>query len=519
MKKLLAFSLAAMMLFAAVACANGTEPAGTQAGTQTGSTQGGQSAGANDRELVVGLVKTNTNFDPYGAYGDEQYGFFQVYDTLVYRDANGALVPSAAEEVIISEDGREYLFKIRDGITFSNGTTLDADDVVFNLETGVESSYTNSMVEDIETIEKVDDKTVKVIIKNPSLAFLEKLTYIFLVEDETYKSLGSEFGKTAETVIGSGPYIVTEWKSGEMVRFKANEDYFRGAPSIKNVLFKTITDSNAAVIALQTGDIGLYIRDVPDQALADVEKNDKLTLTRFSSYVFQDIIMNCSVEPFNDLRLRQAVAYGVDRQKMLNIATDGTGTIVDYPGGPDYNGNPLIKAFPEYDLEKAKALVKEAGYEGLEVTIKTMETEPWPKLATALQGELSAIGINASVEILEMNAYSMTIWQNYDYEIAISRYWSITKDMGELMDLVRPGHSMNFSVYVNDAVTDPITRGLGEQDPEKRKAAFAEAVNIFTPDIPLIPLYYTQGTRAYSSDLTIEPTCVQYDHIYFYSWK
>ncbi|MEL7563418.1 MAG: ABC transporter substrate-binding protein [Dehalobacterium sp.] len=471
-----------------------------------------------NKELIVGVVKANSNFDPYGSYGDETYGHMQVYDTLVIKDKDGAIAPSLAEKYEVSPDGLTYTFFLRQGVKFSNDTDFTAADAKFSIDKGIESSYTNWVMAGVAGSEIVDDYTVKITLNKADVSFLEKLTWIYLVSEAAYQQFGDQYGKTAEAIIGTGPYVVKEWKAGELVVFEANPNYFLGAPDIKKVSFKTISDANAAVIALQTGEIGLYLKDIPGIAVNSIGTNDKLTLTHYSSYVFMDVLMNCQTGIFTDPRLRKAVAYGVDRGKMLQVGTEGQGTIVDYPGGPDYMGNPNVNNFYQVDVEKAKALVKEAGMEGKTVTIKTMDTDPWPKLATALQDDLGKIGLVAKVEQIEMNAYSQDVWQKANYEIAISRYWSGTKDMSETMSLLETGGSMNFSKYSNPLIDPYLVKASAEMDTEVRKQLYTEAIKIFTEDVPLIPLYYTQGNRAYSKDLVIEEGNVQYDHIYYYRW-
>lgn len=487
-------------------------------GQKTNEPAESEDQGNADKELVVGVIAANSNFDPYGSYGDETLGHMQVYDTLVIKDKDGNIAPSLAEYEV-SPDGMTYTFSLKKDVKFSDGTEFKASDAKFSIEKGIESSFTNWAMTGVAGCEVVDEYTIKVNLKKPDLSSLEKLTWINIVSEAAYNKFGDQYGKTIESVVGTGPYILKEWQPGQECTFEANPDYFQGAPDINKVKFKSISDANAAVIALQTGEIGLYLKDVPGMAVDALAKNEKVTLTPFSSYVFMDVLLNCETGAFTDINLRQAVAYAVDREKMLQVGTEGQGTVVDAPGGPDYIGNPNVKTWYQMDQEKAKQLVKEAGMESKTITIMTMSTDPWPKLATALQDDLTKIGLNVKVEQLEMNAYSEKIWQKADYEIAISRYWSGTKDMSETMSLLESGGSMNFSKYSNPAIDPFLAKGSVEMDTEVRKQLYTEALKIFTQDVPLVPLYYTQGTRAYSRDLVIDEGNVQYDHIYNYQWK
>jgi peptide/nickel transport system substrate-binding protein len=483
------------------------------------SSPAGPLSAAEKRELVVGVVQVTNNFDPYGAYGDEAYGHMQVYDTLVNRDKDGRIIGSAAESWRISPDGKTYTLKLKRGVRFTNGSAFDAKDAKFNVDKGKESPYTNWAMAGVDKCEAVDDSTVLITLTNPDISFMEKLTWLYLVDKETYEAAGGDYGKTAETTVGSGPYKLVEWKPGEMALFEANEDYFAGKAKIERARFESMSDANAAIISLQTGETGLYIHDVPSISIASLSKNANVKVTSYPSYVFMDVLMNCEKGTFADLRARRAVALGVDREKMFLIGTEGQGVIVDYPGGPDYTGNPNTKIFPERNADEAAEIVKDTGLQGKSITIKTMDTDPWPKLATALQDDLNNIGFDAKVEILDNSTYSQEVWQNGNYEIAISRYWSGTKDMSEVMNLLETGHSMNFSHYSNRELDPLLVDAAAVSDPAERAKIYEKAARLFSPDFPLIPLFYTNGSRAYSSELSVDEGSVQYDRIYYYSWK
>lgn len=486
---------------------------------------GGQpdsSGGSADRELVVGIAKVNSNFNPYTSYGDDTYGQMQVYDTMVIKDAAGAIIPGVASWTV-SDDGCVYTFTIRDDVKFSNGAPFTVDDAVFNMEKAIESSYTNWIMVGVEDIAKVDDASFTISLASPDVTFLEKLTWVYLVSKDAYEAAGDEYGLDAAGIVGSGPYTLSEWIPGEKAVFLANEDYWQGPPSVKKAVFQTMSDDNAAVISLQTGEIGLFIKDVPSVSLPTLQADEKITVTSFGSYVFLDIILNCQNGIFADKAVRQAVAYGVDRDKMLTVGTEGLGYKVDYPGGPDYYANPLLEdVFYQYDPDKAAQMLEEAGLTGQTVTIRTMDTSPWPKLATALQDDLNKMGFDAKVEQLDYTAYSEQVWSNNDFEIAIGRYWSGTKDIGEVlyhMLSASDGALANFQLYENPEIEPYLQEGLSTSDLDARKEIYSDVIDIFVEDVPLIPLYYTNGSRAYSSDLTIDENLVQYDRLFYYSWK
>jgi peptide/nickel transport system substrate-binding protein len=472
------------------------------------------------KEMVVGVVKVNGTFDPYSsAYGSDDFASKQIYDSLVMRDNNGKIAPYLAESWEMSDDSKTIEFKLKQGVKFTNGAEFTSEDAKFNIETARVTPTTEWSMSGVESCEAVDKYTLRVTLKEPDMSFFEKLAWMNFVNKAFYEEKGAQYGMTVENIVGTGPYTVKEWTPGEMALLAANEDYFLGAPKIKAARYKTISDSNAAVIALQTGELSMYNLDVPSVSIDELSGSDAVTVTSFPSYVFMDILLNCKDGLFADIRLRQAVALGVDREKMLQVGTEGHGEIVDHPGGPDYIGNPNVKLLGGMDQDRARQLVEEAGAAGAKISIKTQDTDPWPKLATALQDDLNKIGFDASVEMLDTNGYGQEIWTNYNYEIAISRYWSGTKEMAELMALLESGNPMNFSQYSNPAADPLIREAASISDEDRRKELYSEAIRLIMPEIPLVPLYYSYGSRAYSSALDIDPGWVEYDKVFYYSWK
>jgi len=485
--------------------------------------------GNEDKEMVVGIPKITDSFDFYNTTnGFESISMAQIYDTLVIKDSTGKTVPSLAESFEISDDGKTYTFHLKQGVKFSNGKEFKASDAKYSLDQAMASSWTSWCYASVDNCEIVDDYTIKLNMKTPNVGFMEYLANVYycaMLSEETVKEFGDQYGKTVESSIGTGPYILKEWKPGEYCVFEANPEYFRGAPAIKRVKLKTITDVNAAIIGLQTGEIHAYYNDIPGISYDTVSKDEKLSVETYPSTIFFEVIMNTETGPFADVRMRQAVAYAVDREQMLIVGAEGQGVVADYPGGRQgYTaGDPGLKTWYSLDLEKAKQLIKEAGMEGKNVTIKTYATEPYPKLATILQDALTKIGLTAEVLQMERGAFIDEALTKGDFEIGICRWAAGTKDMDEIMfgslATASIGAAGNWSWYSNPAVDELLTKAAGETDEEARKQLYADIIKIYTEDVPQIPLYYPNGSRAYSKDLVIEKGNTEYDRFFDYAWS
>ncbi|MEL7563416.1 MAG: ABC transporter substrate-binding protein [Dehalobacterium sp.] len=482
-----------------------------------------------DQEMVVGIPKITDSFDFYNtANGFESISMSQIYDTLVIKDSSGQTVPSLTEKFDISDDGKTYTFYLRKDVKFTNGKDFKASDAKYSLDQAMASSWTSWCYASVESCEIVDDYTIKINMKTPNVGFLEYLANIYycaMLSEETVKEFGDQYGKTVETTVGTGPYILKDWKPGEYCAYEANPDYFKGAPKIQKVKLKTISDVNAAVIGLQTGEIHAYFNDIPGISYETLSKDEKLSVATYPSTIFFEVIMNTQNGKFADVRLRQAVAYAVDRQQMLIVGAEGLGATADYPGNRQgfTAGDPELQTWYDLDLEKAKQLVKEAGMEGQAVTIKTYATEPYPKLATVLQDTLNQIGMKAEVLQMERSAFIDEALTKGEFEIGICRWAAGTKDMDEIMfgslATASIGAAGNWSWYSNPQVDELLTKAAGETDPEARKGLYGEAIKIYTQDVPQIPLFYPDSSRAYSKNLVIEEGNAEFDRFYDYAWS
>jgi len=483
-----------------------------------------------DKEMVVGIPKITDSFDFYNTTnGFESVSMSQIYDTLLIKDSTGKIVPSLAEKFEVSQDGMTYTFYIKKGVKFTNGLEFKASDAKYSIEQAMASPYTSFGYTSIKDCALVDDYTIKLNMKTPDVGFPQYLAnymYCAMLSQETVGKYGQEYGKSVESTVGTGPYILKEWKPGEQLVYEANPDYFKGAPAIKRVRMKTITDVNASIIALQTGEINAYFNDIPGINYDAVSKAEKTNLVTFQSRTFFECIMNCKTGPFADVRLRQAVAYAVERGQMLIVGAEGRGAVANYPGNRQgyTDGDPALKdTWYPVDLEKARQLVKEAGMEGKTITIKTYATDPYPKLATILQDALTKIGLTAEVQQMERGAFIDEVLTKGQFEIGVCRWAAGTTDMDEIMygslATTSVGPAGNWSLYSNPAMDEILMKAKAETNPEARKQLYADAIKIYTRDVPQIPLYYPDGSRAFTKDLVIDQGNVEYDRFFDYKWS
>lgn len=514
--------LLCMLLLVTVAGCGQEKPSDT--GTTSAAQSGGDSTA--ERVLEAAVTVVNNTYDPWAApnaYDD--IGRMQIYDTLIFKDEAGDLVPSLAESWKWAEDALSVTFKIKQGVKFHNGDELKASDVKFSLDTASNSNSYSTYFSNIDRIEVDDDYTVTIYLNSPNVALLEVLmTFGQIVNEQVYKNAGDQVGTTMDSVVGTGPYKLVEWSPGEYAVYEANDAYFMGEPNVKKAKVITIADANSATISLQTGSVDAYLQTLPAISITSLKQDSNLTVSDITSKRLYYLGMNNERGPFADnALLREAIACGVDRDALNSIANEGLGEIVYYPGGPDYSGQPGVKGSGyQYDPDRARELVKQAGAEGLSFTISLENSGCLAELATALQSQFREIGLNASVDILEVNAYLKDVYSEGNYDMFISFTTAKTKDMDTVWtnlfhtDNIGQGNSARYS---NNQMDQIIEEARGETDPEARKELYAQGVKIFDEDIPMLALFYEYANRAYSNELTVQPGMAEYDNLYYYNWK
>ena len=481
-------------------------------------------------DITIGIPKLTESFDFYNTTnGYESYSMTQVYDSLVEKDEDGQITGSLAESYEVSDDGTVYTFYLHEGVLFSDGTELKASDVVYSMNCAIESAYTSWIYEPlVESCTALDDYTVEIVLVKGSISFLDYLSninYFAVLSEAAVTEMGDEYGTSVDTIVGTGAYIVTDWKSGEYIDYEANENYFKGEPAIKNIRLKYLSDSSTAMIALQTGEIAAYFDDVPGVSYEDISSASNLEVVDYASTVYFEIIMNCETGIFADAEVRQAVAMAVNRESMMIVGTEGYGEVADYPGDRSgyTEGDPELEdVWYEVDTEAAAAIIEEKGLTGTTVTIKTYADDPYPALATILQDALSTIGFDAEVLQMERSALIDEVMEKGDYEIGIVRWAAGTTDMDEIwygsLDTDSIGSSGNWSWYSNADLDTILEEAGSETDSDARKALYEEAIAIFLEDVPQIPLYYPNGSRAYNAGLTIADGLVEYNKFFDYSY-
>ncbi|WP_332603749.1 peptide-binding protein [Bacillus sp. S1(2024)] len=445
-----------------------------------------------------------------------------IYNTLLDVNEKLEVENQLAEEVKESEDGLTFDVKLKEGVKFHDGEEMTADDVVFTYSIPMSDDYVGERGSNFKMIESVTKKgkyEVQFKLKKPDPYFYNVTLASYgilpkhILKDVPISKLGEhEFNR--KNPIGTGPFKFKEWKEGQYVKVEAFDDYYAGRPHLDSITYKIIPDSNAALSQLQAGDVDyLVVTPGPDYKTAEKFNNVKMETDLGLNYTY--IGWNERNELFKDKKVRQALTHALDRQALVDQVLDGDGEIANIPESPlswNYPDNKdKFKTF-EYDPEKAKKLLKEAGWtdsdgDGIldkdgkkfSFVIKTNQgNKTREDLAVVVQQQLKEIGIQAKPQIVEWSALIEQMNPpNWDFDAMIMG-WSLATfpDQSNIFHSKEAEKGLNYVWYQNKKLDKLLDEAKTLKDREEYKKAYEDIYEILAEDQPYTFLYYTNYHRA-----------------------
>lgn len=433
-----------------------------------------------------------------------------IYSRLVEADENMQIHPGLAESWQQLDD-KTMQFKLRKGIKFHNGDDFTAEDVKFSFERMMNSPRIAFVLPPIERIDIVDDYTVNIVTKTPFGPLLAHLSHPAL--GMVSKKLLTENPEALkEKPIGTGSYKFKEWIYGDKLVLEKNEDFYdKNERGLKYIIFKNVVEASNRAIGLETGeiDIATPISSVDEE---NIKNNPKLQLLTKPSISYTYIGMNMTKAPLNDIRVRKAINYAIDKQAIIDVILNGNGKIATSPIAPGVFGFTDKTKNYEYNVEKAKELMKEAGYEnGFTTSILVFSGEANTQTAEIVQAYLKEIGIDLKIEIVEVSAYwDMT--ERGVHNLFLGSWGVVTGDadygLYAMYHSSAKGGAGNRDFYENEKVDELLDKAKTEIDPETRKKLYDEAQILIVNDAPDVMLYnrnLTVGAQKYIKGLGIHP--------------
>ncbi|MEH7223966.1 peptide-binding protein [Bacillus sp. JJ1566] len=475
-------------------------------------------------DLVVGSAGSPTLFNPYfstDTASSDIEGF--IYNGLVTVNLDLEVQNDLAEDIQASEDGLEYTVKLKQGVKFHDGEEMTADDVVFSymlMKNPDVVSERKSNFESMEKVEKIDDYTVKFTLNKVDVTFYPTTLSYSVLPEHILKDIPAgelhEAEFNTKSPIGTGPFKFVEWKDGEYVKVEAFDDYFDGRPHLDTITTRYVADANALVAALQAGEIDMY-NAVPGTEVDTVKAIDGTKVENGLALSYTFLAFNQKDERFQDKRVRQAFTHAVNKEAIVSSIMNGAGQPANAPDSPlmwTYNDD--VPQF-DYDLEKAKALLKEAGWEDtngnnildkdgkeLSFSIKTNQGNKIREdIAVVLQQQFKEIGVEAKPEIVEWSAFIEQISApNWDYEAMILG-WALSTfpDQYDIFHSSQSEEGLNFAWYKNEEADKLMEEARQTTDIEKYKEIHKDLYQIIVEDQAYTFLYYPEEFRAMPNEL------------------
>ncbi|MEZ4729082.1 MAG: ABC transporter substrate-binding protein [Caldilineaceae bacterium] len=417
----------------------------------------------------------------------------QIYDPLLALDAELNVAPNLAESWAWADEGKTLTMQLRTNVKFHNGDPMTAADVKFsferllNEETGAAA---RSFFTSIEAIDTPDDNTVVFRLSAPNAAILAAMTNPnSAILSQKLVEGGAD---PATEVVGTGAFKLVSWEPDNLLKLEANRDYWQpGLPYLDGIEFRTIPDEASILAGLRAGEIDWALINDPRVGLTAGAGTGDLVISRAPALAYHVLQLNPSRPQFQDERVRQALSCAIDRQQVLDTASLGEGEVTGPATSPSYR-IPLeeLTCYTK-DMEKAKALLAEAGVTDLQFTVIAAGDEPPTAVAEAqnIQAQLQELGVTLDIETLELGVY-VDRWLKGDFDAAIAlnggnpdpdnmfyRYWHST------------GNLQGVSNYASPELDQLLDQGRATTDVAQRKAIYTDVQKQLTAAAPWIWLY------------------------------
>jgi peptide/nickel transport system substrate-binding protein len=439
-----------------------------------------------------------------------------IFDTLVEYDAEGNIVPGLATSWEPSEDGKTWIFHLRNNVKFHDGSDFDANAVVVSFTRqnedspyyyypGRTSSFNIYLGEVVNSVEAVDSETVKIVLNQP---FSPLLNYLAMQNAAIVSPTALEKYKEnfSQHPVGTGPFVFKEWERDAYIKLDANKDYWGKVPYVDELIFRVVPDVSSRLLELQKGTVCIVQSLNPDQTIA-LEGNPNVVIAKRAASAIGYFAMNVTVEPLDNVLVRKAINYAIDTQTIIDTIMEGqvTRATTALPEWmPEHNEN--IPAYP-YDPEKAKELLREAGYpDGFTTELWTFafERSYLPNavlVAQKIQADLQNVGIDAKLSVLESAIYWELV-NTLKHQIA-AKGWSTPPVADQLLRvamLMEAGTGYGKTPRGQELI-EKAKEAAETADEEKRIRIYKDIQQVLYEDTPVILICHPNNIWGYNAKI------------------
>ncbi|MCE8518502.1 ABC transporter substrate-binding protein [Ruegeria pomeroyi] len=427
-------------------------------------------------DITIAMQLEPPHLDPTSAAAQaiDSVVYVNIFEGLTRFMGDGSIVPALAESWEISGDGTVYTFKLHEGVTFHDGSSMDAEDVKFSLDRARAEDSANAqkaLFAGIDSVDVVDPLTVKVTLKEPNGNFLFNMAWgdAVIVAPESIENI-----KTAP--VGTGPYTFGEWVQGDKIVLNRNTGYWGDQPALAQATFKFISDPTAAFAAMMAEDVDVFTGFPAPENLPQFEADPRFQVLVGSTEGETILSTNNKQAPFDNVKVRQAMAHAIDRQAIIDGAMFGYGTPIGTHFAPHNPAYVDLTGNSAYDPDKAKALLAEAGLpDGFETTLHLPPPSYARRGGEIIAAQLAEVGIKAEIINVEWAQWLETVFKGKNFGLTIVSHT-------EPMDIGIYARPEYYFQYDNPAFQELMTTLNSTTDPDKRTELMQQAQRIISED-------------------------------------
>ena len=443
----------------------------------------GQKSPADERkknnEIAVGIAQDlGSSLDPRSlASAGAREVLFNVFEGLYKPTSSGDFAPALATDHQVADDGKTYTFTLREGVKFHNGKTMTADDVVYTFKSYAESSTDSNLKAGLAGVADItaDGNKVVITLSEANSDFMAYVSSVYVIP--------ADYTGQETKPVGTGPFRFESRSVQENIILTRNDDYYGTKARAARVTYKIYETGTALVTALAGGAVDL-VAHLTEQQVKGLSED--YSVLEGTMNLVQALYLNNAEGPLADVRVRQALCYAVDVQKMLDLTAGGHGTRVGssiYPAFTKYFDASLADAYP-HDTAKAKDLLKEAGYENgfdLVITVPGNYTNH-VDTAVALAEQLKEAGVNATVQEVEWNTWLQDVYQGKKYQATVVGFDASMLTAGAMLNRFVSGSSKNISNFSSAEYDALIAEASSITDDARRTECYRAAEKILSDE-------------------------------------
>ncbi|WP_391207033.1 glutathione ABC transporter substrate-binding protein [Psychrobacillus sp. L4] len=496
------FALMSILMLIMQGCSTGSSSKGEE--KEDKQVASGDKSGG---KLVVVRLSDATGLDPHFITDIPSANVVhgKVYETLLAFDKDRNFVPLLATDWNPVDD-LTWDFTLREGVKFHDGTPFNAEAVKATFDRLLDPATGSPQKDKLGMISEVivkDDTHITLKLSTPYAPLLS-----ILASNEgsilSPKMINETPDQLATHPVGTGPFVFDSWKSGQEITLNKNNDYWGEKAKVDSVVFKVVPEDATRLAMIESGEA--HISDqVPVTEIERIENSDKMNLFRTDGLAVEYVGFNTTKAPFDNVKVRQAVSFAIEREAIISGVYNNVGTLANVAMSPQVFGySKDVKAYP-YDVNKAKSLLKEAGYDkGIKVTLLTSDRKERINMAEVIQSQLKGIGIDVEIQVMEYGSYIQQI-TNGDHQMFIGGWGNATGDgdynQYNLFHSASIGAPGNHFYYQNPVVDKLIEQGRVETEPSKRQEIYKQAMQVEMDDAVYVPIRNYEHLAVYNNNV------------------